>query len=75
MESRYPVIDVERAIASVGLFLIVAVAALANHGYEVRGTFTGRVSGFLARRAIDVVAVVGALADHLLPPPTSNGGM
>ena len=36
-----------------GLFLMLLVARLANHG------------GFLAERAIDVIAVIGWIADHL----------
>ncbi len=49
-------------LALLGLFLMLIVARLANHG------------GFLARRAIDAIAVIGWIADHL-PRAALNGGM
>ena len=45
-------------LALLGLFLLLMVARLANHG------------GFLARRAIDGVAIFGWIADHLPLPAT-----
>jgi hypothetical protein len=48
----------DNRLALIGLFLMLLVARLANHG------------GFLARRAIDAVAVIGWIADHLPLPAT-----
>jgi hypothetical protein len=55
-------INTDQALALLGLFLMLIVARLANRG------------GFLARRAIDGVAVIGWIVDHL-PQPATNGGM
>jgi hypothetical protein len=82
MTDRALSISVDHAVASFGLFVLVVVARLANRGYaqQTAGT-SGDVllparglSGFLARRAIDGVAVIGWLADHL-PGPHLQGGM
>jgi len=60
-------------LGSVGLFLLIVVGTLAERGYHPRQTFAGRVSGCIARRAIDAIAVMGWLVDRLpeaavLPP-------
>jgi hypothetical protein len=65
--------DVEHTLGWVGLFLMLVIAALANRGYAVEHSITGRVSSFLARRAIDGIAVIGWLADHV-PPITQATG-
>ena len=66
-ERALATIGTDHVLAVVGLFMMLVVSRLAN--LEARGRF----SGFLARRAIDGVAVVGWLADHL-PLPATNGG-
>ena len=55
----------EHVLGSVGLFLVLVVAGLADRGYGPHPTFAGRVSGCMARRAIDAIAVVGWLVDRL----------
>jgi hypothetical protein len=65
MTNRVLSINADQAIGLVGLFLMLAVARLADRGYSVQDTRAGRVFGFLARRAIDGIAVIGWLADHL----------
>ena len=65
--------NTERLLGSVGLFLMIVVGKLAARGYGPQRTFAGRVSGCLARRAIDAIAVMGCLVDRLpgpaVPPP------
>jgi hypothetical protein len=60
----------ERLLGVVGLFLMLIVARLADRGYAPQQTAAARVSGFLARRGIDIVAAGGWLVDRLpLPGP------
>jgi len=59
---------IERALGHLGLFLMLVIARLANRGYSEQQTVVGRLSGFLARRAIDVIAGVGWFADRLPQP-------
>lgn len=65
--------NTEHVLGSVGLFLLIVVGKLADRGYDPQQTFAGRVSGCMARRAIDAIAVLGWLVDRLpdaavLPP-------
>jgi hypothetical protein len=54
----------------VGLLLILVVSALAVRGCSAQQTIGGQLTRFLARRAIDGVAIIGWLVDRLpLPPP------
>ena len=60
-------------LGSVGLFLLIVVARLAERGYGPQQTFAAQVSGCIARRAIDAIAVAGWLVDAcpsrpVLPP-------
>jgi hypothetical protein len=61
-------INTEHVLGSVGLFLLILVGKLADQGYGPQGTFAGRVSGCMARRAIDAIAVMGWLVDWLPEP-------
>ena len=68
--------NTEHVLGSVGLFLLIVVGKLADRGYGPQQTFAGRVSGCMARRAIDAIAVLGWLVARLpdaavLPPPSS----
>ena len=49
----------------IGLFLMLVIAQLADRAYLHHATLAGRASGFLARRVIDAITVVGLLCDHL----------
>ena len=69
------VVDVEHTLALVGLFLVLILTRLADRGYARQVTLADRVSGFLARRGIDGIAVIGWLVDHLPQTQTINGGM
>jgi hypothetical protein len=60
---------IDRLLAPVGLFALVAVGQLAGPAYD--GS-SGSVAGFAARRAIDLLAGVGWLADRL-PSPSGEG--
>jgi hypothetical protein len=51
-----------------GLFLMVVIASLANRAYGVQLTRADRLTGFLARRGIDVIAAIGWLFDRLPEP-------
>jgi hypothetical protein len=68
-------IDVEHALALLGLVLMLIVAWLANRGYSAHATVAGRVASGLARRAIDGIAVIGWLADRLPQPAVTTGGV
>jgi hypothetical protein len=74
MNNRVLSVGVERAPGVLGLFLMLVVAKLASQGYAVKHTVAGQVWAFLARRVIDGIAVIGWLADRLLPP-SANGGI
>jgi hypothetical protein len=74
MTNRGLPINTDQTLPLLGLFLMLMVAQLANHGFSAEQTSAGGLSGFLARRTIDGIAVIGWLADHLLNPAT-NGGM
>jgi hypothetical protein len=52
-------------LGPVGLFLLIVVGTLADRGYGPQPTFASRVSGGMARRAIDAIAVMGWLVDRL----------
>jgi hypothetical protein len=60
--------NTEHVLGSVGLFLLMVVGKLAERGQGPQQTFAGRVSGWMARRAIDVIAVMGWLVDRLPGP-------
>ena len=68
--NRVPSINGDQALGLLGLFLILVVARLADRSYSVQHTVAGRLSGFVARRAIDAVAAIGWLVDRL---PHSGG--
>ena len=76
MKTHLPVVDIEHSLALLGLVLMAIVGWLANRGYAVHPTIAGRVGGAIARRAIDGIAVIGWIVDHLPPATTTtNGGM
>ena len=54
-----------------GLFLMLLIGRLAEWGYGPQQTFAQRVFAWIARRAIDVFAVVGWLADRMPEPNAS----
>ena len=75
MKHQIHVLDFERALAVLGLGLLLAVAWLANRGYSAHDTAAGRMTAALARRAIDGIAAIGWLIDRLPRPAATNGGM
>ena len=60
--------DAEQVLGSIGLLLLVVVAKLAKRSDGRQRTFAGHVSGWMARRAIDAIAVIGWLVDRLFAP-------
>ena len=62
----------ERLLGSLGLFLLLLIVRLSDSAFNPQHTLAGRVSGFLARRAIDAVAIVGWLFDRLPTPVPSR---
>jgi hypothetical protein len=79
--TKHPVSSAtERVLGTVGLVLLVAVAKLAERSYGPQPTFASEASGYLARRAIDAIAVIGWLVDRLpervflrsAPPPSTQ---
>jgi hypothetical protein len=67
MTKLFPV-NSEHVLGSVGLFLLILVGRLAERAQRPQQTFAGRVFGWMARRAIDAVAVTGWLVDRLPEP-------
>jgi hypothetical protein len=65
MTKRLFSVDAEHLLGLAGLFLLIVVAKLADRGYGPQQTFAERVSSGLARRAIDAIAVMGWLIDHI----------
>lgn len=61
-------VDAEHVLGSIGLLLLVVVANLAKRGDGRQRTFADHVSAWMARRAIDAIAVIGWLVDRLFPP-------
>ena len=75
-KSHLPVVDVEHSLALLGLVLMAIVGWLATRAYAVHTTIAGQVGGAIACRAIDRVAVIGWIVDHLpSSTATTNGGM
>jgi len=68
MSNALSSVDIEHPLGVIGLFLMLIVAVMANHGYTAHRTLTGRIGGFLARRTIDAVAAIGWLIDRLPRP-------
>ncbi|HKE82462.1 MAG TPA: hypothetical protein VKB50_01840 [Vicinamibacterales bacterium] len=68
MSNALSSVDIKHPLGVVGLFLMLIVAVMANHGYTAHRTLTGRIGGFLARRTIDAVAAIGWLIDRLPRP-------
>jgi hypothetical protein len=61
-------INTEHLLGSVGWVLLIAVIALSDRGYGPQTTFATRLSGRIARGAINVIAAVGWLVDRLPEP-------
>jgi hypothetical protein len=59
------------ALGEFGLLLMLVVARLAGPAYEPTTSLRGRVRAVCARRAIDGIAAIGWLFDHL--PPGAAG--
>jgi hypothetical protein len=64
-----PVVRFEHTLGYLGLGLMLALAWLANVGYDESPTRGGRLIGFFARRGIDGIAVIGWLADRISRRP------
>jgi hypothetical protein len=61
-------IDVGHPLGTVGLFLLLVVARLAGPASSTHTTTVGWAVGFAARRAIDVVGLIGWLFDRFPSP-------
>jgi hypothetical protein len=59
---------VDRALGVFGLLLIVVVARLAEWDHSNRDTAMTRLCGFVARRVIDGVSLIGWIVDRLPLP-------
>jgi hypothetical protein len=55
----------EHALGTLGLLLMLLVAKLAECAHPSQQTYLQRARAFLARRAIDGIAVIGWLVDRL----------
>jgi len=65
MKNPFRDVDGEHALGLLGLWLALLLARLAIRGYREQVTYGNRISGFLARRGIDGIAVIGWLVDRL----------
>ena len=65
MKTRSHLASTSHPLGSFGLLLVVLVGRLADHAYPSSSAHYGRVTPFLARRAIDGIAVVGWTVDRL----------
>jgi hypothetical protein len=70
MTNRVLFTYVDRTLGVLGLFLLAVVIWLADREDSTHQTAIGRLTAFLARRAIDAVAVIGWLVDRLPLPAT-----
>jgi hypothetical protein len=61
-------INTEKVLGWVGLFLLLVVSKLTDVADRPQETLADRVSGWIARRGIDLVAAIGWLADRLPEP-------
>ena len=77
MTNRLLSVEMGHVLGLLGLFLMLVIARLADCAYGVQRASTGRLTSFLARRAIDGVAAIGWLADRLPVPavPKMSGGL
>ena len=74
MTNKVLSIEMEHALGILGLFLMLVIARLANRAYEPQQTAADRLTSFLARRIIDVVAAIGWVVDHLPAPSAPHYG-
>jgi hypothetical protein len=58
-------VNTNHPLATFGLLLILLVAKLAEYSDPPQNSYKRRTQGFLARRAIDGIAVIGWIADRL----------
>jgi hypothetical protein len=65
MSKRLLSIETGNALGTLGLFLMLVIARLADHAYEAQETAADRLTSFLARRVIDGIAAIGWVVDHL----------
>ena len=65
MTSRHRFANIYHPLGLFGLLLVGLVGRLADHAYPSSAAHYGRVTPFLARRAIDAIAVVGWTIDRL----------
>jgi hypothetical protein len=75
MTNKVLSIEMGHALGIFGLFLMLVVARLANRAYEPQQTAADRLTSFLARRAIDSVAAIGWVVDHLPAPSAPHYGV
>ena len=59
-------------LGAFGLLLMLIVARLAPAACGRPATLAGRIRGGLARGALDGIAVVGWMVDHLIPVPRGS---
>jgi hypothetical protein len=60
--------NTEHVLGYVGLFLMIVVTRLAERAFGPQQTLAQRVSSWMALRGIDLVTVIGWLADRLPEP-------
>jgi len=75
MTNKVLSIEMGHALGIFGLFLMLVIARLADRAYEPQQTVADRLTSFLARRAIDVVAAIGWVVDHVPAPSAPHYGV
>jgi hypothetical protein len=73
MSRYFNPMHLEPSLGALGLLLMLLVARLTPAAYGDQRNVRGQLSGFVARRAIDAVAVLGWLADRLPAPAPVRG--
>ena len=70
---KRPAFTGEHAVGIFGALLILLIARLVGPADSVQRTRLGQIRGFLARRALDAVAIVGWTVDRVSGVPVERG--
>lgn len=74
MRDTGSLIDIGYPLGTLGLLLLLVVARLAGPAFSPHTTTRGRAGGFAARRALDIVAIIGWLFDRFPHRVTAAAG-
>jgi hypothetical protein len=72
MTKHWVSMNTEHVLGYLGLFLLILIVRLADCAYGPQQTVARQVAGFMGRRAIDAIAVVGWLVDRMPEPAPAH---